>query len=187
MEIELSRHDWLELRCFAASAAGLRDAVRDLVYADSREAASAAVARINNVTIVQGRLSQSSVAVAACLVQGLSVAVGPAREAIVDLLAEISGGYDDHVDLALVGPISYQDCIQEISLAFPVYCELVELGNPSAIDLVLMCGLNVLGLRARAEFVLAAASGIQGLGQHRDLLLDSLQDLRSQPDSPADS
>jgi hypothetical protein len=177
MEVELARHDWDSLRTFAGNGSGLPNAIRALVRAQSRDEAEHAYRRLDNV--IQGRLSQSSSAVASCLVHGLFVATDVGRDFILDLLAEISGGYDDHVDEELVGPVSRQDCMREIARGFPLYCEVLEAGgNPSSIDLILMCGHADPQLRGRAAYVLGAALTNRAVAKYHQLIATSLAELK---------
>jgi hypothetical protein len=151
LDDEMSKHAWDSLRSFRGSSTTLPDAIRSLVRADSDDEADAAYWAIDNVTLVQGRLSQSSVAVAASLVAGLGVSTRLAKGYIIDLLAQISGGYDDHVDLASVGPVSWSDCMREIAEGFDVYLTMLDVeGNSSCVDLILMCATFDPALRARA-------------------------------------
>lgn len=79
--------------------------IRALVDAGTVEESEREYWLIDNATLVQGRLSQSSAAVAAVPLCGLKNSSGWSRICILDLLAEIADGCDDHVDVMLVGPV----------------------------------------------------------------------------------
>ncbi|MER7997806.1 hypothetical protein [Streptomyces sp. NPDC095613] len=174
-------YDWSALRCFAGSAAGLPAAVRDLLSAATGATAEEAYWRIDGVALVQGRLSESCMAVCAVLVNGLPGATEHGRRQALDLLAQISGGYEEHVDSAAVGPVSYAACMREIVRGFPLYRERVETDlDASCVDLVLMCGLADERLRDAAVRVLERALDAASDRDVRELIANSLGDLRGE-------
>ncbi|WP_344284550.1 hypothetical protein [Streptomyces hebeiensis] len=172
-------YDWAALRCFAGSAAGLPAAVRDLLSAATGATAEEAYWRIDGVALVQGRLSESCTAVCAELVSGLPGATEHGRRQALD--PQISGGYEEHVDSAVVGPVSYAACMREIVRGFPLYRERVETDlDASCVDLILMCGLADDGLRGEAVRVLERALDAASDGDVRELIANSLEDLRGE-------
>lgn len=178
LEKEIAKHEWSSLHSFHGSSDDLPDAIRALVYAESIDEAEAAYWRLDNVTILQGRLSQSSAAVASSLTCGLHSASGPGRSYILDLLAQISGGYEDHVDIESVGPISRQICMEGIIAGFDTYCAILNSeGNSSCVDLVLMCGLFDLELRSKAVDTLRRMLHVDDFPEIRDLISVSLVEL----------
>ncbi|WP_152991244.1 MULTISPECIES: hypothetical protein [unclassified Frankia] len=181
MEIELARHDWAGLRSFADSAA-LPDAIRDLAGATDKEAARSAYWRIDSVALVDGCLTQATVPVAACVVQSLTQLSVPALDYALELLAQISGGYVHEPEDQGLGPVSIEECIGEISLAFPFFCELLETSSSSQIrvtcvDLIYCCGYHQSALKGRAKYVLSSALEIPEMQSHRELIVNSLLEL----------
>ncbi|NBH08282.1 hypothetical protein [Amycolatopsis sp. SID8362] len=181
MEIELARHNWAGLRSFADSAT-LPDAVRALVAANDTESAKAAYWRIDNVALLDGCLTEAATAVAASVVQALSRLSEPSLAYALELLAQISGGYVHKPSEQGLGPVSVEECVHEVSLAFPFFCELLEVSGvsqicASCVDLITSCGRYERTLTERARYVLSGALDLPGLQSHRELILDSLRDL----------
>lgn len=181
MEIELARHDWAGLRSFADSSK-LPDAIRALVGAAEKESARSAYWRIDNVALLDGCLTQSAAAVTASIVQALSCLSAPSLAYALELLAQISGGYVHEPPEQGLGPISVEQCVREISLAFPFLCELLETSSSpqiqaSCVDLITACGSYERELRERARHVLSCALDLPELRSNRELILNSLRDL----------
>ncbi|WNV89662.1 hypothetical protein [Umezawaea sp. Da 62-37] len=181
MEIELARHNWPELRSFADSAT-LPDSIRALAVASDKESARLAYWRIDNVALLDGCLTQSAVAVAASLVQALTAMSPPALAYALELLAQISGGYVHEPEDQGLGPVTVEECVREISLAFPYFCELLETSGSSqarasCVDLIMACGLREGYLKERARHVLVSALELPEIRSHRELILNSLREL----------
>ncbi|MET7947372.1 hypothetical protein [Micromonospora sp. NPDC005324] len=175
---ELARHDWQALKSFKGSAVDLPSAITDLVFAGTEAAADRAYWQIDNTALIQGRLSQCCPAVVSCLVVGLVDAPAVSRSLIIDLLATIGGGYDDHVDSAWVGPVSSHDCIQRMAVGFETYeRELRERGNASCVDILFMCGKDSAQMLPRVRQVLVEALALPSCRPISDLIESSLADL----------
>jgi hypothetical protein len=177
---ELDRYDWRQFKSFVGDGSSLPSALLALVSAESAEVAKQAYWRIDNVAMVQGRLSQSAEPLSGCLVKGLFVATPPARRYLFDLLATIAGGYEDHVDISEVGPVSIARCIEPMVQSLDVFeSELSEKGDPSCVDILLMCALNnsTLKERVRSDLERALASPLSV--SIRSLIQNSLADLES--------
>lgn len=178
VDAEIGRYDWSALKSFHGDASALPAAVKALVAAEEDEPAKRAYWRIDNVALIQGRLSECAAPVVSCLVAGLPQARGSGRAEILDLLATISGGYDDHVDVERVGPVSVADCVHRMIPALPLFVdELWRTGNASCVDLLLMCGIYAEGCRARVREILEAALRLGSCGGVKDLIEASLADL----------
>lgn len=183
MEVELARHNWPRLKSLRDSSA-LPEAIRALVDAKSVEVAEAAYWRIDNVAVVDGCLTQSAGPVASCVVQSLSLLSAPALTCALELLSQISGGYVHESPNENLGPITVEECVVEISLAFPFYCEVLESSQDeraraASIDLIMMCGLYVRTLRQRAKYVLESVLIFPDIGKLKRLIVNSLNDLES--------
>lgn len=177
-EQALNKWDWSSLRSFGGRSESLTDAIRALICAESSDAANRAYWQIDNVTMIQGRLSQSSQAVASCLVASLPSASAWSLPLALDLLAQISGGYENHVDADQVGPASRAGCMSEIVAGFDFYCRsLRDEGNSSAIDLILMCALFDISLRDAAIEEFKSSLDLFGESPVRGLIEASLEEL----------
>ncbi|MET8089349.1 hypothetical protein [Micromonospora sp. NPDC005220] len=175
---ELARYDWQTLKSFKGSAVDVRSAITDLVSAETGAAAERAYWRIDNTALIQGRLSQCCPAVVSCLVVGLTEAPAVSRPLIIDLLATIGGGYDDHVDIAWVGPVSSHDCIQRMAVGFETYeRELRERGNASCVDILFVCGKDSAQMLPRVRQVLVEALALPSCRPISELVEASLADL----------
>ncbi|WP_123555354.1 hypothetical protein [Kitasatospora cineracea] len=133
---------------------------------------------IDNVAHVQGRLSECAVAVTKCLAFGLPLAGSYGREYILDLLATMAGGYDDHVDSGPAGPVSVRDCVRAMAGVFD-FCveEMKRRGNATCVDIILMCGVHEEGLRKSAHEALREALTLDSCARIEELIESSLQDL----------
>lgn len=175
---ELAAYDWPALRSFVGGAATLPESIRLLVSAKSEEEADIAERGIENVALVQGRLSECVAPLTSCLVTGLDLAEGSGRGRILDLLATIAGGYDDHVDSDLVGPVSVRDCVRRMADRLELYAEeLKENGNPSCVDILLMCGVHDETVRDFVADTFRSALELRSCSRIRDLIEVSLEDL----------
>lgn len=175
---ELERYDWRRLKSFVGDASSIPAAILDLVSAPSPEVAKHAYWRIDNVAIVQGRLSQSAEPLSRCLVRGLPVATPDARRYVIDLLATIAGGYDDHVDINEVGPVSIAACIEPMIESLDLFeRELSDNGDPSCVDILLMCGLHDSDIRERVRSDFRRALDNPLSAPIQDLIQNSLTDL----------
>lgn len=74
LNAEIARHDWRSVRSFHGDGSLLPLAVRRLVLAESRDAAWQAYWGIDNVAMVDGRLSQSVGPLTPTLLVALDVA-----------------------------------------------------------------------------------------------------------------
>lgn len=180
MEIEISRHDWSALSTFEGDGADLPDALRRLAAARTTAEARTACWEIDNVVVIQGRLSQSAAAVVSCLMHSLVTAAPPARDEIISLIASLASGYEDHVDIGLVGPVSLADIRQEVARGFVFFTELLEsTGHAGCIELVAICGLTDPLLRERAAYVLEAASRLPKPARFSQVIANALAMVRN--------
>lgn len=178
LRLEIQRHDWSHLRSFRGDASTLPAAIEALVLAESGDEAREAYWRIDNVAMVQGRLSESAASLTSCLLAGLPLAGGAARPYVFDLLAVIAGGYDDHVDSNAVGPVSAKECVWQMAMHLPVFVdELLQRGNPSCVDILLMCAVYDPSLRDQVEAVFRKAMQIPACSRICSLIENSLADL----------
>lgn len=175
---ELDKYEWSILRSFVGGAAGLPKSIRMLVLARSEEEAEIAERGIENVALVQGRLSECVPPLTSCLVTGLDFAEGSGLSRILDLLATIAGGYDDHVDIESVGPVSVRDCVRRMEGKIDFYVKgLKESGNPSCVDILLMCGIYDESVRGYVSDVFHSALELRSCSKITDLIEASLEDL----------
>ncbi|MEV5350563.1 hypothetical protein [Streptomyces achromogenes] len=175
---ELEKYDWPALRSFVGGAASLPASIRSLVSAKSEEEAEIAERGIENIALIQGRLSECVTSLTSCLVVGLDVAEGRGRDRIFDLLATIAGGYDDHVDIDFVGPVSVRDCVRRMADKIDLYAEeLKENGNASCVDILLMCGVYDETVRDFVSDAFNAALELRSCSGIKDLIEVSLEDL----------
>ncbi|KAB1916005.1 hypothetical protein [Micromonospora sp. AMSO31t] len=178
LRLEIARHNWSLLRSFRGDASTLPAAVEALVCAGSDDKAREAYWRIDNVAMVQGRLSESVVPLTSCLLAGLPLAGEAARPYVFDLLAVIAGGHGDHVDSSVVGPVSAKECVRQMAECLPVFVdELFRRGNSSCVDILLMCAVFDPRLRNRVEAVFRSALQEPTCGPISDLIESSLADL----------
>jgi len=185
MEIEISRHDWRALRTFEGDGSHLPGALRRLAAARTTAEAGAAYWEIDNVVVIQGRLSQSASAVVCCLMSALATAAPPARDEIVSLIALIANGYDEHVDIDAVGPVRLAEIRQEVTRGFVFFAELLETtGHAACIELVAVCGLTDPLLRERAGYVLEAAARLPKPARFSQVLANALAMVRDAADRP---
>jgi len=178
---EIGRHQWSRLRSFAGDASRLPAAIEALVFAESDEDAKAAYWRIDNVALVQGRLSESALPVTSCLLVGLPFARGKGRAHIFDLLATIAGGHDEHVDTEIVGAVSVRECVRLMARSLSTFVEEVEQGDPSCVDILLMCAIYEPALREQVNEVFEEALKNPACAPIADLIENSIVDLRDQP------
>lgn len=179
LERELASHDWGSLKTFSANSDLLPTVIRSLVSGRSpEEVESAYTAITGGLALSQGRLAQSAEALSSVLSAVLGVCSGASRDATIDVLAEISGGHEDHVDSQMVGPVSWSRCMKDISNNFSLYCEILESeGNASCVDLILMCEVHDLKFREKA---IEVYQGVIDSGKYKDLhvlIKNSLDDL----------
>lgn len=178
LDTEIASYDWRRLRSFSADSSTLPAAIKDLARAETEKDARVAYWHIDNVTLVQGRLSESTPAVVSCIVAALPAASTAGRTYMLDLLAAIAGGYDDHIDVAQVGPVSAKECVRRMLPAISLYVdELRREGNPSCVDILLMCGMYEERIRNRVASVLTDAQTLDSCARIRDLLETSLAEL----------
>jgi hypothetical protein len=178
LDAEIRAHDWHAVRTFVGDASSIPEAVRQLVKAGSREAATTAYWRIDNVAMVDGRLSQSVGPLTSTLLVGLNIAGREGRALIIDLLANIAGGYDTHVDSDAVGPVPLEECIRLMVARLDTFVtELLERANPSSVDILLQCALHVDDVRARVIDIFNQALGLESTARVHDLLEVSLAEI----------
>ncbi|WP_430502023.1 hypothetical protein ACQRWP_10315 [Micromonospora trifolii] len=177
---ELGRHDWSALRSYLGGASQLPSAIEALVFAESSQDAKAAYWRIDNVALVQGRLSESVYALTSCLLVGLPFAKAVGRGAIFDLLATIAGGHDEHIDNEIVGTVSVRECVLLMERCLPIFVEEVQRGNPSCVDIVLMCAIYEPRLRGHVIEVFERALENPACVPIVDLIENSMVDLRDE-------
>jgi hypothetical protein len=183
MELELRRHSWGSLQGVSGDARSLEGALRELANADSREVALAAAGRIERVVFAQGLLTQASTALASGLVHCLWRCSGFSEDLVLGLLSDISAAVASEEDPNIYGPTSEAECMKEISLGYPAYVEILEMGatldsRTACIDLILMCGLFDTELRSRSVYFLESAQGLAGLEGHGALIAASIEELR---------
>ncbi len=177
---ELGKYDWSVLRSYLGRSSQLPSAIEALIFAESDQDARAAYWRIDNVAIVQGRLSESAYAVTSCLLIGLPFAKAASRDNVFDLLATIAGGYDRHIDIESVGPVSARECVRLMSRCLSTFTEEVQRGNPSCVDIALMCAIYMPPLRVRVAEVFEEALDNPTCASIVDLIENSLVDLRGE-------
>lgn len=178
LDAEIDRHDWYAVRSFVGDGSSFPDAVRRLAAAESRDTAMAAYWRIDNVAMADGRLSQSVGLLTPTLLVALDVAGSESRELIIDLLANIAGGYETHVDSHAVGPVPLTKCIGLMAGRLDTFvAELLERGNPSSVDILLQCALHFDDVRPTVVEVFNRAIDLDSVGRIRDLLVASLAEI----------
>ncbi|MFD5920938.1 hypothetical protein ACFVYP_29575 [Kitasatospora sp. NPDC058201] len=183
MKVEIDRHDWGSLRSSNGDhSLVLRAALLDLNEATSDRDVDLSIDRIEDEAITQGRLAESSPAATRCLVHGVSSLTGYALERTLETLTMISSGIETPATSDAAGGASARECMKEISLGFPAYCEILKLSEDidcrsSAIDLILMCGLHNLHLRTAARSALSSAISSAELAELSDLISASLTEL----------
>ncbi len=152
LEATVSQYDWHQFKSFKGDASTLPAAIREIASASNDEQATRAYWLIDNTAVVQGRLSSSVYPLTVCLLAALDVAGKEARERIVDLLATIGGGYDDHVDSSEVGPVSTRECVQLMAARMDMFeQELYQTGYASYVDVLLMCAIYDKNLQPRVS------------------------------------
>ena len=181
MELELRRHDWARLRSFSDTTL-LPEAIRALAAATDKDTATAAYWRIDNVALQDGCLTESAVAVASSIVQTLTKLSAPALRDALELLVQISGGYVHEPGEHGLGPVTLEECVREVSLAFPFYVELLEtsadpLVHSACICLITACGEQVDYLKARSIYILSHALQLPNMAPFQDLIRTSLREL----------
>ncbi|WP_158716079.1 hypothetical protein [Streptomyces sp. NRRL B-24720] len=175
---ELEKYDWPALHSFVGGAARLPESIKLLVSAKTEEEAEIAERGIENIALIQGRLSECATPLTSCLVVGLDLAEGRGRGRIFDLLATIAGGYDDHVDIDSVGPVSVRDCVRRMADKLGLYAkELKENGNASCVDILLMCGVYDETVRDFVSDTFRSALELRSCSGIADLIEVSLADL----------
>jgi hypothetical protein len=182
VEVELSRYDWGGLRSFAGDSTMLAPELRKLAVATTREYAELAFRRIEGATLDLGRLSESSTAVASCLVHALWKCSDEAEGYILELLSLIAGAEDDFPENESLGQVSHTECMRSVELGFPVYCEVLERSVDesrivSAIDLVSLCGVSNISLRPAARYALEMAKTRDPSSKHTELIENSISEL----------
>ncbi|MFJ9585523.1 hypothetical protein [Streptomyces acidicola] len=181
VKVEIDRHDWGSLRSLTGQdSLILRAALLDLCESVSDGDVDLAVQRIEDETVTQGLLSESSAAAARCLVHGIYSFSDYALAGTLDTLAIIASGGNAMVQ-AQAGEIA-KECLKEIYLGFPAYCEILEVSNDvdcrsSVIDLLLICGLNNPDLRPTVKFTLQSAMNSGDMVELGDLIAASLAEL----------
>jgi hypothetical protein len=182
VEVELSRYDWGGLRSFAGDSTMLAPELRKLAVATTREYAELAFRRIEGATLDLGRLSESSTAVASCLVHALWKCSDEAEGYILELLSLIAGAEDDFPENESLGQVSHTECMRSVELGFPVYCEVLERSVDesrivAAIDLVSLCGVSNISLRPAARYALEMAKTRDPSSKHTELIENSISEL----------
>ncbi|GAA3809715.1 hypothetical protein ACFS5L_44425 [Streptomyces phyllanthi] len=181
MKVEIDRHDWGSLRSLnGEDSLILRAALCDLCEATSDSDVDLAIQRIEDEAVTQGLLSESSAAAARCLVHGLYTLTGYALVRSLETLAAIASGGPAPARAATRTTV--KRCLEEVSLGFPAYCEILESSRDidcrsAAIDLLLMCGLHDPVLRPAARFALQSAISSGTLVELDDLMAASLAEL----------
>ncbi|MEU5962345.1 hypothetical protein ABZ777_14155 [Micromonospora parva] len=168
------------MRSYLGGSSLLPQAIESLIFAESDQDAKAAYWRIDNVALVQGRLSESVYAVTSCLVVGLPFAKAAGRDRIFDLLATIAGGHDEHIDNEIVGSVSVRECVLLMKRCMLIFVEELQRGNPSCVDIVLMCAIYEPSLRGDVIEVFEKALGNPACAPIVDLIENSLIDLQSE-------
>ena len=134
--------------------------------------------RIDNVAMVDGRLSQSVGPLTSTLLVGLDIAGNEGRPLIIDLLANIAGGYETHVDSEAVGPVPLTECISLMAGRIEMFvAELLERANPSSVDILLQIALNLDDRRPRVIGVFNQALNLASTAPIHDLLEVSLAEI----------
>ncbi|MEW2133633.1 hypothetical protein [Streptomyces sp. NPDC005435] len=175
---ELERYDWSAHRSFLGGAERLPEAVERLASAESAREADAAWSEIDSIALVQGRLSECALPLTSCLIAGLESAGAEGHRRMTDLLATIAGGHDDHVDTGLVGPVSVRECVRRMTDRLGLFAaDLKAHGNPSCVDVLLMCGVYDASVRDRVSGVLREALALRSCARITDLIEASLADL----------
>jgi hypothetical protein len=138
----------------------------------------AAYWRIDNVAMVDGRLSQSVGPLTPTLLVALDVAGSEGRKLIIDLLANIAGGYETHVDSDAVGPVPLMECIRLMAGRLDTFvAELLERANPSSVDILLQCALHFDDVRPAVAEVFNRALDLDSVARMRDFLEASLAEI----------
>ncbi|MCD2466420.1 hypothetical protein MBT42_23045 [Streptomyces sp. MBT42] len=181
MKVEIDRHDWSSLRSLRAEdSLILRAALIDLCEAASDDDVDLAVQRIEDESVSPGVLAEASAASARCLVHGVYSFSGLALARVLETLAIIAS--EGHRQLQSQAREIAKGCLDGILLGFPAYCEILEMSKDvdcrsSAIDLLLICGLNDPDARPAAKFALESARASDGLVELSDLISASLAEL----------
>ncbi|MFJ2809008.1 hypothetical protein [Kitasatospora sp. NPDC087271] len=181
MKVEIDRHDWSSLRSlWAEDSLILRSALIDLREAVSDDDVDLAVQRIEDESVSPGTLSESSAAAARCLVHGIYSFNGHTLARALETLAIIAS--EGHKQLQSQAGEITKECLKGILLGFPAYCEILEMSKnidcrSSAIDLLLICGLNDPDARPAAKFALESARTSGDLVELSDLISASLAEL----------
>ncbi|GAB3140738.1 hypothetical protein GCM10027290_12050 [Micromonospora sonneratiae] len=177
-DVEIARYDWQRLKSFKGDAAALPSAINALVFAESEESAEKAYWQIDNVALLQGRLSECVAPLVSRLVAGLLHACSSGRAYILDLLAAIADDYDDHVDIGHVGPVSVRDCAHRMVVQFSLHVDELRLaGNPSCVDILLMREIYEERLTVQVKQILDEALHLDSCANIIDLIETSLADL----------
>ena len=175
---ELARHDWTAFRTFLGDASRLPAAITALAVAESDEQAQAAYWRIDNVVAVDGRLSEAVTPVTSCLLVAMDLAPPRGRKSIIDLLDVIATGYEEHVDNEVVGRPPVRTCVEMMAGRLDTFIEeLYASGNPSCVDILLMCGLHVEDVRPEVHRVLERALSLRSslsIREHIEIAIDDL-------------
>lgn len=158
----------------------LYSALIELCEAVSEDDVDLAVQRIESETVAPGALSDSSAAAARCLVYGIYGFTGNVLVRVLETLAVIAS-VGNVLAQSRAGGVA-EECLKDISLGFPAYCEILEISQSidcksSAIDLILVCGLHDPRLRSAAKFALQSASSSGDLIELGDLIAASLVEL----------
>ncbi|MFB8167418.1 hypothetical protein ACFC60_05620 [Kitasatospora purpeofusca] len=181
MKVEIDRHDWTSLRSlWAEDSLILRAALIDLCEAVSDGDVDLAIQRIEDESVSPGTLSESSAAAARCLVHGIYSFNGHSLTRALETLAIIAS--EGHKQLQAQTREIAKECLRGILLGFPAYCEVLDISKnidcrSSAIDLILICGLNDPDVRPAAKFALESAMTSDDLVEMSDLISNSLTEL----------
>ncbi|MGY1437434.1 hypothetical protein [Streptomyces reniochalinae] len=183
MELVLKRNDWGSLRGATGTAAGLDLAVRALSAANDRDAATSAAQQVQRYVFANGFLCEAAAPLATALVHCLWRSTEHNEDLILGILSDISAATVDEEDPGVYGPASETAMLNEVSLGYPAYVEILETGTKresrtACIDLVLMCGLACAHLHSRSIYYLEKALEMDAFQDHRDVIRSSLADLR---------
>jgi len=178
LSLELARHDWAAFRTFIGDASMVPAAVAALASAESSEQALAAYWRIDNVVMVDGRLSEAVEPLTPSLLVAMDSAALPAYNTILDLLSAIAGGYEEHVDNQAVGRASVKTCVEMMASRLNIFIEeLFASGNASCVDILLGCSIYVERTRGEVRDALTRALSLRsslGIRTHIEIAIDDL-------------
>ncbi|WP_147457008.1 hypothetical protein [Micromonospora pisi] len=178
LSVELAKHDWTAFRTFTGDASRVPVAIVTLASAESDEQAAAGYWRIDNVVVVDGRLSEAVKPVTSCLLVAMDLAPPPGRKSILDLLSVIATGYEEHVDNQVVGEVSVRTCVEMMASRLNAFIEeLLASGNASCVDILLMCAVHVDGVLNEVCQAFVSALSLRSclsIREHIEIAIDDL-------------